>query len=182
MTSNSHFFGCPAARFGSSGSTARPLRKVELWHHAVLRQIGAALRWRGDSEGRWRGSSDSIGRFHPVTIPVEHRVDSRVPSYVPQKYRNDFSEPPRTPQESWQQEMQLLRRSVEDGFSKQLTILNDLRIQGIHREPRLQRPTFAHSNTETEVTMHHWDVPQHLVPQLTQLRIHWSYHVLPLAH
>ena len=96
--------------------------------------------------------------------------------------RNDFSEPPRTPQESWQQEMQLLRRTVEDGFSKQLTILNDLRIQGIHREPRLQRPTFAHSNTETEVTMHHWDVPQHLVPQLTQLRIHWSYHVLPLAH
>lgn len=95
--------------------------------------------------------------------------------------RNDFSEPPRTPQESWQQEMQLLRRTVEDGFSKQLTILNDLRTQGIHREPRL-RPTFAHSNTEMEVTMHHTDVPQHLVPQLTRLRIHWSYHVLPLAH
>ena len=75
-----------AARFGSSGSTAHCSGRVELWHHAVLRQIGAALRWRGDSEGRWRGSSDSIGRFHPVTIPVEHRVDSRVPSYVPQKW------------------------------------------------------------------------------------------------
>jgi len=72
------------------------------------------------------------------------------------------SELPSDGEESWQQEMQLLRRTVEDGFSKQLTILNDLRIQGIHREPRLQRPTFAHSNTETEVTMHHWDVPQHL--------------------